>query len=278
MISFDFDYYQPCSIAEAVSLYHQLLAAGKLPIYYAGGTEIISMARMNQLFTKAVIDIKTIPECNVLHVEGSKLVIGSAVTLTQIEESNLFPLLSEVSKRTADRTSRNKMTIGGNISGKLMYRETVLPFLLADSQLVIAGNNGFKTVSIHEAFNERLHLQSGEILVQLITEQSYSTLPFKTVKKTKQSAIDYPLLTLAALKKDGQIRAAFSGVCRFPFRLTEIEKEISQNQMVVDERIDRALKLFPAPILDDIQGSKEYREFVLRNTLVEIIEWLEGVS
>jgi CO/xanthine dehydrogenase FAD-binding subunit len=39
-----------------------------------------------------------------------------------------------------------------------------------------------------------------------------------TVKKRKVSAIDYPLVTVAALLTNSGTRVAFSGVCAFPFR------------------------------------------------------------
>ncbi|UUZ84865.1 FAD binding domain-containing protein [Paenibacillus sp. P26] len=93
MISFDFDYYRPASAAEAVRLFQQADAEGKQPLYYAGGTEIITMARLNQLWTGAVIDIKGIPECRSMEVQKDRLVIGSAVTLTALSEARLFPLL-----------------------------------------------------------------------------------------------------------------------------------------------------------------------------------------
>lgn len=66
MIPFDFQYYRPASVVEAVQNYLEMEAAGKSPKYYGGGTELISMARMNSLSFGAVIDIKDIPECNVL--------------------------------------------------------------------------------------------------------------------------------------------------------------------------------------------------------------------
>jgi CO/xanthine dehydrogenase FAD-binding subunit len=68
MISFDFEYYRPTTIEEAVHVFQQADSNGKEPLYYSGGTEIISMARLNQLRTGAVIDIKGIPECNVLQI------------------------------------------------------------------------------------------------------------------------------------------------------------------------------------------------------------------
>lgn len=107
---------------EAVDIYTRLCSEGKQPLYYGGGTEIISMARTHNIYTDAVIDIKGIPECNQQIYENSKLTIGSAVTLTNIAESNFFPLLSLTVERIADHTIQDKITLGGNIAGAIIYR------------------------------------------------------------------------------------------------------------------------------------------------------------
>lgn len=274
MISFDFEYYKPTSVAEAVRTFQELDAQGKKTVYYAGGTEIISLARLNQVVVDAVIDIKEIPECNVFQFVGDKLLIGAAKTLNELREVNLFPLLREILRKAADHTSRNKITLGGNICGTIFYRESVLPFLLSDSQLLIAGEEGLKTVSIHEVFDKEIQLKKGEFLVQVITNKEDTELPYATIKKTKISQVEYPLVTVAAVKKDQRVRVAFSGVCAFPFRSLQIEADVNDMSSSVEQRIDHALQHLPTPALDDIRASKEYRAFVLRNTLADSLKML----
>ena len=94
MIPFDFEYYKPETIEDATNLFCELDRLGKKPIYYGGGTEFISMARMHNIYTEAVIDIKGIPECNVYGLDKNQLIIGSAVTLTNIAGLNLFLYLA----------------------------------------------------------------------------------------------------------------------------------------------------------------------------------------
>lgn len=277
MISFDFEYYRPASVTEAANVFERLASQGKQALYYGGGTEIITMARAHLLRMQAVIDIKGIPECNALQFKGDRLVIGAAVTLTRLSEANVFPLLSATAGRAADRTNRNKITLGGNICSKIIYREAVLPLLLADSEAVIAGPQGIRRAAIGQIFHETIRLQKGEFLVQLVTERSYTALPFYHVKKTKLEEIDYPLVTLAALKKDGRIRATFSGVCAFPFRSPQIEEDLNDKSLAPGARVRQAVGHLPAPLLNDVQGSAEYREFVLKNALLDALETLEGV-
>ena len=233
------------------------------------------MARRGDISTKAVIDIKGIPECNAFQLQNGKLVTGAALTLTQLEEANIFPLLGKAASKAADHTVRNKLTLGGNICGKIIFREAVLPFLLSDSQVVIAGERGVRVVQINQAFNKTLQLEKGEFLVQLVTDISYSYLPYISIKKTKMGKVDYPLVSIDALKKDSQIRIAFSGVCPFPFRSSKIEEDINNRHASLELRVGNAVSHLPAPISNNIEGSAEYREFVLKNTLSDIVKVLE---
>lgn len=271
MISFDFEYYRPSTLEEAVNAFSVLDSQGKCPTYYGGGTEIITRSRLNQIHTGAVIDIKEIPQCRSLEFKEGMLSIGSALTLSSIREANLFPLLSDVIRRASDHTSRNKITLGGNICSALPYRETVLPFLLCDSEIVMASPQGLRYMKITDVFNESLKLQKGEFIIQLRTEESYLSLPYEYIKKTKQDNVDYPLLGIAALIKDNLIRIAFSGLCPFPFRAARIEQELNNINTCLEDRIDKAVGNLPVPILADIRGSAEYREFVFRKALYDLI-------
>lgn len=275
MIPFDFEYYKPSSIMEAVDTFRLLNTQGKEPLYFCGGTEIITMARRSHIFTKAVIDIKGTPEGNTFNVQNGELVIGASITLTQLEESRLFPLLGRAARKVADHTVRNKLTVGGNICGKITFREAVLPFLLSDSKVVLAGQRGIRNVPINQVFNKTLNLEKGEFLVQLVTDIDYSQFTFRSIKKTKQEKSAYPLISVDALNKDGQIRFAFSGVCPFPFRSSTIEKILNDKTIPLELRINKALTSLPAPINNNLEASAEYREFVLKNTLSDIIKVLE---
>jgi CO/xanthine dehydrogenase FAD-binding subunit len=276
LISYDFEYYLPASISEAVHLFEELHGKGKDPIYFSGGTEIITLGRLNAVKTGAVIHIQQIPDCQLFEIQREHLITGAANTLTNIEEDNLFPLLSKTVSEIADRTARNKITAGGNICGQTFYREAVLPFLLTDSQMVIAGSSGVKTVSIHEVFHEELLLERGEFLIQIKTDQSYLNRPFVSMKKRRQWNTGYPLITVAALKVNEMIRIAISGLTNYPFRSTQMEEILNHSGLSLEERIDQAVHDLKVPSLDDSEGSFRYRLFVLKNTLRDVFHQLEG--
>jgi CO/xanthine dehydrogenase FAD-binding subunit len=276
MIPFDFEYYKPSSVQKAVELFQLLQIQGKNPMYFSGGTEMITWARRNSIQPGAVIDLKSIPECNVIEIQKDNLIIGSCVTLSVLSAANPFPLLSETAQGAADQTARNQITLGGNICGKIYYRETVLPLLLANSRMVLAGAKGMKEVSIHDVFLQQIRLESGEFLVQIVTDRGYLSLPFVHYKKRQIGNVGYPLVTLALLKKDSQIRTAYSGVCAFPFRSIEIEQALNNTTIPLAERIEQAIGKLPAPVLTNAEGTAAYRKFVLKQTMAEAVSMLEG--
>ncbi|MBY0099384.1 FAD binding domain-containing protein [Mesobacillus maritimus] len=275
MLPFSFEYERPKSFQEAVTRFQQADQSGKEPMYISGATEFLTLGRINQVYTEAAIDVKGIPEGKVIQFDQGYLVLGANLTLTELEEANVFPLLTSTSKQIADHTARGKITLGGNICGQIFYREAVLPLLLADSQMVMVGPEGVKVKPINEIFYERLLLQKGEFLIQVATDTRYLHAPFISIKRRQQWDTGYPLITIAALKIDRKVRVAISGLCPFPFRSNEMEDALNNLEGSPQEKIQNALASIPSPILDDVEGSSEYRLFVLQNLLLDVYEALK---
>lgn len=274
VLPFEFEYYKPHTLQEAVDLFRRLEQEGKQPMFFSGGTELITLGRINLAYTEAVIDIKEIPEVQMMQLSGDQLILGSALTLTKVEEANFFPLLTNTASEVADHTARGKITLGGNICARIFYREAVLPFLLADSQVVLAGPEGIRRVPINEIFHEELQLNPGEVLVQLVTEQRAIEAPFISIKRRQQWETGYPLITIAGIAINNRVRVAISGLCPFPFRSLEVEELLNDRQSSVEERIRKAVEILPQPILDDVEGSADYRLFVLRNLMFDVMNVL----
>lgn len=277
MIGFDFEYHQPETVEEATRAFRDLDAGGKQPLYYGGGTEILSDARLEKIRTGAVVDLKAIPECTELGRRDGHVVFGAGVTLAHLCEAGEWPLLSEAAGRVADHTVRCKITLGGNIAGRIQYREAVLPLLLVDAQAVVAGPDGLRRAAFADVFDGTLKLARGEFLAQVVVGRADTALPHVCFKKTRLDWVDYPLLTAAALNKEGQVRVAFSGLCDHPFRSRAMEDALNDRRATVEERVHEAVQRIPAPVLDDIHGTADYRRFVLRNTLEDVLGRLAGL-
>jgi CO/xanthine dehydrogenase FAD-binding subunit len=94
MIPFEFEYYKPDTVEEAVQKFKELDSQGKEPLYYSGGSEIISMARVSSIHPGAVIDLKGIPDCKVLEFQGEFLVIGHVLPFPKFPNQIFFLCLN----------------------------------------------------------------------------------------------------------------------------------------------------------------------------------------
>ena len=277
MIPFEFVYLRPDTLAEAVAAYREFEAAGKSALYYAGGSEIITMSRAGAIRPDAVIDVKNIPELNVLSIDRRGLTLGAALTLNQIKESRLFPLMALAAGRIADHTNQCRITLGGNLCGTIIYREASLPLLLSDAFVTLYGPEGERTAPFERVFQGRMQLNPGELAVHVFVPSWALSARHAHLKKTAQEKIDYPLVKVTALWKDGVLRAAFSGLAAQPLRSPEVESILNDRGASAETRALGAARLLSEFARGDAEGSREYRLFVAKNTLQELLEgWEDG--
>lgn len=281
MIPLDFEYVTPRTLREAVAQFTNFANEGMNPLYFAGGTEIVTLARLNQVSTGAVINIKSIPETQVARMTDAHLYLGSAITLTQLTDNpqmnGAFPLLKATVQEIADRTARNQITLGGNICGQIIYREAVLPMLVCDSEVWIVGPKGVRQSPIRGVFQRTMQLSPGEFVAQFATSQTTRQAPFVHIKRRKMGQVGYPIVTVAAIRVNEEIRVAFSGVSSFPFRSSAIESQLNRQGMGAAGRVEAAVATIPNDtVLDDFEASRDYRLFVLRSLLHEILQQLGG--
>ena len=277
MNAFDFSYHRPGSLAEAVEAYAQADRDGRKPAYLAGGTEITTFCRMGRMKPGALVDIKRIPECCARGVEGNDLVFGAALTLNEVIEGDGFPLLRQASV-LVDHTVRNRLTLGGNIAGMLPYRETVLPFLLADATARLVSPVGDRWVPLVEVFSKRLLLQPGELLAQIRVPQAMASRAWFYRRRVRKGRLDYPLVTVCCLHAPDALRMAVAGAFSFPVRSVEAEKVLNDGAVPLAERPRAVVDAFPHPLLEDMRASAAYRRMLFEKCVGEALAALKEVK
>lgn len=272
MIPFHFIYCCPDTIREAAEAFQRYRDENRQAICHAGGSEIITMCRAESIHPDVIIDIKKIPECTALEKDNSFLNIGAACTLNQIKESRLFPLLGLACGRIADHTNQCRITLGGNLCGTILYRETSLPLLLSDAEVTVSGPAGIRRTPFESIFDGRVQLNAGEWIVQVHIPIWALQARHAHIKKTTQEKIDYPLVNVTAIWKGDVLRTAFSGICSRPFRSSRIENVLNDRSLSPEMRAKKAAELLPESAYCDVEGSGEYRTFVFKRTLCELLE------
>jgi CO/xanthine dehydrogenase FAD-binding subunit len=274
MIPIDFVYYQPENIEEATKAFSEAKGRNLNPLYYAGGTEVLTLGRNAKIQFGAVIDIKGIEECRSQYIKGDEIVFGSAATLSEIVEENLFPLLSQTTRRIADRTVRNRITLGGNVAGRLSYRESILPLLVSEAKLRVVGPTGERIVKVEDVFSKRLLLEEGEFIVQIKVENDVAKSPWYHERRERQSRVDYPLITACFLRQENDLSMAVSGLYTFPVRNMDSEKILCRKTIPLEERRELVMAAFSGKPRDDKRASGEYRTELFKQVLENALERL----
>jgi CO/xanthine dehydrogenase FAD-binding subunit len=277
MIPFNFIYHRPASLAEAVAAYAQADRDGLRPAYLAGGTEITTFCRMGRMKPGALVDIKRIPECCARGAEGNELVFGAALTLNEVIEDDSFPLLRQACV-LVDHTVRNRLTLGGNIAGMLPYRETVLPFLLADATARLVGPAGERSVPLTEVFSEHLLLNPGEMLAQLRVPKALVSRAWFYRRRVKKGRLDYPLVTVCCLHAHDALRMSVAGAFGFPLRCHEAERVLNDEAIPLAKRPTAVVDAIPHTILQDMRASAAYRRMLFEKCVDEALAALEEVQ
>lgn len=278
MITHDVALFKPESVAEAAEIFAECKERKLTPRYYSGGSEVVTMARDGKLRPGALIDLKELPEAAGVTDTGGERRYGANLRLSELVDGGSWPLLGLAAGAIADRTVRNTITLGGNICGLLPYREAVLPFLLVDTVAEVGGATGVREVPLSEVFDKRIRLKEGEFLLALRVPKAATEAESFYRRRQKDSRVDYPLVTLAALSYDGTHRFAASGAFSAPLRLEEAEEAISGATGPAEERARQAVGAITTAFRGDFRGTAEYRQAMLELALAEAIEAFEGAK
>ncbi len=278
MIPFDFECYMPENAVEAAALYRELQEAGKEPFYYAGGTEIVTFCRQQIIKPGALVDLKSIPEVFVFEPDGDKFNLGACVTLSKLSDSDDYPLLGSVARRVADRTVRNRLTLGGNICGSLPYRETILPLLAVGAEAHLVGPEGRRSEPLTALFDKRLKLNKGELLVSLTVNRDELKNKSWSRRREYHGPVDYPLCHLVAVRKRKKLALAVSGLCAYPFRSEELEGLVNDINLTPWEQAEKSLERLPGVVRSDEMASDQYRRAMWKKDLAQMLEEMGGMQ
>lgn len=254
-------YALPETAEEAVAAFKDEVEAGRKPVYYAGGTEVTTLRRRRKIHYDTLIDLKGIAAAVELGTEEGVLRLGAVLPLNRVIDSGLFPLFSRVASGVADWTVRNRLSVGGNVAGRLPYREAVLPLLVTSASAVIVGPGGRRSEPLAECFNKRLKLGEGEFVLRFEVPEATLNDPFHAVRRTGHSAVDYPIVhAVGALTAEGP-RLAAAGLCAFPLLIPDAEHPLDG---------------LPGPVADDLKAGRAYRTRLAERAFREIIDTLEA--
>ena len=167
----DFAYIAANTVSEAVTLLNEKGQAARI---LAGGTDLIVQVREARRDVDWMIDIKSIPEVNVLDYNADTgLTLGAAVECYKIyavdEICNAYPGLIDATKIIGGTAIQGRAAVGGNLCNASPAADCIPPLIVLNATCVIAGPNGERELPVEQFCTGpgQTALENGEMLVAL---------------------------------------------------------------------------------------------------------------
>ena len=278
-----FEYYEPTSLGEALSL---LEREGEAGAALAGGTDLLLRERRGVRRYRSVVNIKYVPGLDAVAWDKSgELSFGALTTFRAIEThpriASEFPALTEGARVVAGVQLRNLATIGGNLANASPSADSLPPLVALDATITVASKSGSREFRVAECITGpgRTVLEPGEIFTQVRVPAPARRSGNAYARFSPRSAMDIGIASVAAaitLADDGSCvdaRIALGAVSPTPLRATAAEECLRGerlNSTLVAKAADLAAEA--AQPISDIRGSAEYRRAIVRVLTARMVE------
>ena len=273
------DYKLPTTVAEAVKALQDADSRGRI---IAGGTDLLLDLESGKHSAEILIDVSRIPELTEIRQENQALMIGAAVTFTELGQSELVrkyaPSLAQASDRVGSLQIRNCATLAGNVVTAQPAADGAVALATLEPQFIIEGPGGRRTASMKDmyaGFGQSRVDSAQEIVTFIRIPCQKENEASEFVRLAMRKSLALPMLN-ASVKvsvncgKFEWARIAMGPVGVGPTRAEKAEEWLIQKD-VTAENIRKAAQMAlenANPRSSPFRGSREYR----LKTLPVIIE------
>lgn len=211
--------------------------------------------------------------------ERDQCVIGSATTVSELEESDLFtqivPQFRTYSRLISGASIRNRATVGGNIVNASPIGDLSILFLALNASLKLELNGRERIIPLKNFFlgYKKLDLYPGELVKELMIPMAMSGHDIHFEKVSRRTHLDIASVNSAMSirlnkGKIEEIHASAGGVGPVPMYLNGFCHHLQDNffdEKLMETGIQLALNEI-SPI-SDVRGSKTYKCLLLEQQL-----------
>lgn len=280
-----FNYVAARSVSDVVAV---LSKHGERARPLAGGTDVLPQARAGRFELDAIVDIKLLPETNVLSLaNGAGLRVGSAVPCYRIYEDEAiaaeYPGIVDGVSIIGGIQIQSRASLGGNLCNASPSADGIPPLIVHSAQCVVAGPNGTRTVAVEEFCTGpgRTVLEPGEFLVEFKLPVPPLGFGAAYQRFTPRNEMDIAVVGVASAVTlhDGVIRSARIALAAVgPTPILSSAGESLVGKEPTSEAISAAAQLAiqDARPITDMRGTAEHRKHLVgvltRRTLEQAIQ------
>jgi carbon-monoxide dehydrogenase medium subunit len=279
---------QPSSLAEAA---RSLVASADESRAYAGGTELLLVMKHGGLRYDRLVDLKTVPGLDAIEERDGAIWIGALTTHLKLERSPLIgrrlPALADLERKVANPRVRSTGTIGGNLCFAEPHSDPATLLLCLAARLHVVGPDGERVLPVDELIVGPYETSLGDGELLRVIEIPLAACDWRAEYR-KFQVRERPMLGLAlALDVDPAgpadqsirgARVAVGSVSPSPRRVPEAEALLVGSLVEAAGRLPDAAAAVAeaAELLDDLDGSAEYKRHLIGVLLRQAFERLSG--
>ena len=278
-----FSYLKAATLAEAFALKQEY---GDGARFVAGGTDVLPLIKRKLLAPKVLISLRGLAEFRGIRETGEEVLIGSGVTLRELEKAplikELFPALHDAVRDMASVQIRNVATLGGNIVNASPGADSAAPLLIHEAEVVIIRADGSRrSLPLDEFFlgPKRVGLAAGELVKGFVLGRpapGTGSAYFKFMKRRAMDLAHVGVGVKVELDDAGlcrQVRIGLATVGPTPLRAPRTEEYLVGR--LPDESVLReAADLITSEIspIDDFRGRAWHKTEVVKSLLVKAVK------
>ena len=267
----DFDYIAPEKIEDVIAL---LAGRGDDARILSGGTDLLVQLREGRKQARLVVDIKQVPEVNVLSFDpNTGLHIGAAVPCWRIADDDeichRYPGLIDGIAIIGGMQIQGRATVGGNVCNSSPAADSIPALIVHEAVCEIAGPDGARLVPIEKFCTApgKNVLKRGEFLVAMRVPPPPKGFGARYLRFIPRNEMDIAVVGAGAslvLDEDGRTirraRLALGAVAPTPLLLAEAGRALVGRE-ASDETFRQAALLAreAARPITDMRGSISQR-------------------
>jgi aerobic carbon-monoxide dehydrogenase medium subunit len=264
-----FEYYEPSTLDEAVSLLDKFGNRGNL---FAGGTDLLVEIREHIRCPDHIINIKKISGLDRLsYDEEHGLRCGALVTIRMLESSSVvqrhYRGIADAARELGSVQVRNRATLGGNVCRASPSADMLSPLIADAATVTVHGPNGTRVIALEDFFTGpgKTVLQPNEVLIEFQIPAPKPRTGKIYLKHGRRKAMELATVgvAVAATIADStfrDVRIVLGAVAPTPIRSHRAEAVLI-GQTVSTELLEAAAEaaMEEARPITDVRASAEYR-------------------